>query len=169
MAEYTTGIPQRVGSVVNNTDIFDFVILQPSHYDREYNYDNIELISKCALQGMCLQDDYIPNEDAGIYELKSGELVQVGSDYAPDGIKRAIIGVEMEIDTQINDEAKDRLTRYADYVNGFGKFILGFGDNMEKRPTAFYAADRNSLMDNNVYQKVKDFFTGNIVITESDN
>ena len=169
LAEYTTGIPQRVGSVVNNTDIFDFVILQPSHYDRDYNYDNIALISKCALQGVCLQDDYIVNESAGTYELRSDNLVQVGSDYAPDGIKRAIIGVEMEIDTQINDEAKDRLTRYADYVNGFGKFILGFGDNMEKRPTAFYAADRNSLMDNNVYQKVKDFFTGNIVITESDN
>lgn len=139
----------RVGHIVNKTNIFDIVILQPNEYFGSYrNYGasnqqdlrgNVSFIDSCV--------------SAQKMKTKAGAVVGSSKSSSTE------IGFEMEINANITsnetDEAgKTHLQRYNSYVSTFGKYIIG----SVKRPCAFYF-DRASYMHNSaVYNRIKSFF-----------
>lgn len=126
----------RTGYIANRTDIFDYVILQPTYYFYS-DYKNIPII-KASMGNNAVLDT-----DQGI----------IG------GIKtsRTIIGAEMEIDRNYGSiagrdgTAKGYQDRYQEYVNAFK-------DGSAKYPIAFYAGSRDDIFTDTVYNAIKNFF-----------
>lgn len=139
----------RVGHIVNKTNIFDIVILQPNEYFGSYrNYgtdsqqdlrNNVAFIDSCV--------------SAQKMKTKAGAIVGSTKTSTTE------IGFEMEINEKITssetDEAgKTHLQRYNSYVSTFGKYITG----ATKRPCAFYFDRADRMHNSAVYNRIKNFF-----------
>lgn len=126
----------RVGYIANRTDIFDYVILQPTYYFYS-DFKNIPFI-KASIENNAVLD----NEQSIIGGIKSSNT---------------IIGAEMEIDKNYapvagkESFAKAYGERYREYVNAFK-------EAGKKCPIAFYAGSRDDLFNEAVYNAVKSFF-----------
>jgi hypothetical protein len=139
----------RVGNIVNKTNIFDIVILQPNEYFGSYRSygtssqqdlrNNVSFIDSCV--------------SAQKMKTKSGSIVGSSKTSSTE------IGFEMEINDKITssdtDEAgKTYLQRYNSYVSTFGKYITG----TTKRPCAFYFDTADKMHNSAVYSRIKSFF-----------
>lgn len=119
---------RNLGYVVNLTNIFDTVIIQPSYFFNATRKDGLEIIAKSIERQAVLDPEF--NVIGG--EKKSN----------------ALIGFEMEIDSQFfNDESY--VPRYYAYEEAFGKFV-------GKYPTAYYAGYPETLI--RVGDIIKKFF-----------
>ncbi len=129
---YSNQLGTRLGYIANKTNIFDFVILQPSYYFTEdVGVENVVTVKESTRLQRC------------VYE--NGTTIGVSKSSNTE------IGAEMEIDNYLH-------SRYQSYVNNLSTFIIG----TVNRPIAFYAGDRNVLMNTSVFSKVKSFFNNGI-------
>lgn len=101
----------NMGHVVNRTDIFDTVIIQPSYFFRAERTPELELVKACVEQQQVIDAD--------------------GSVIGGEKTSKTVIGFEMEIDSQFFDQ-QDYHDRYWAYEKTFGQFV-------GKYPTAYYA------------------------------
>ena len=102
----------QLGYVVNQTNIFDTVILQPSYYFNSEYYNGLSVISKCV------EKQAIVNSSGSIIGGKK--------------TSNTVIGFEMEIDDKYYTDSSYK-ARYDAYVSAFGKYV-------GKYPTAYYAS-----------------------------
>ncbi len=121
-----------IGYIANQTDIFDYVILQPNHVFQNDLEGNIEVIKQSTLKGAVLD--------------------QSGMPYG--GEKSSQTGVGPEIEMQAEDfngsSGEEVLARYQDYVDAYG-------DMLDEYPMAFYCGSRPSLMDEQVLSLLEAF------------
>ena len=109
---------KNLGHVVNLTDIFDTVIIQPSFFFNAARVDEIEIVSNCARK-------------QAVVDI-NGEII------GGKKVSHSEIGFEMEIDEQFYDrEAYPE--RYYAYEKGFGEFV-------GTCPTAYYAGAPETLI-----------------------
>lgn len=101
----------NMGHVVNLTNIFDTVILQPSYFFRDIRFPGIKAVT----------------DSVAAQKIVDLEGNVVGGKKVSD----TVIGFEMEIDTQFFDN-EDYQKRYYTYEEAFGNFV-------GKYPTAYYA------------------------------
>lgn len=121
----------RAGYVANKTNIFDYVIIQPGYYQNSDMLNQLDYVKKSA------QNNKFYNNSGGV----------VG------GTKTSStkIGAEMEIDSKIaGSDWKGYNDRYYEYT-------LRFKPLRGSTPFAFYAGDRDSLMNNTVLNYVTAF------------
>ena len=139
MDEYYNKNPfVRIGYIANRTDIFDYVIIQPTYYFYS-DIKNIPFIKASVDNNIVLDTDQ--------------SII--------GGIKcsNTIIGPEMEIDGKYapvpgkEADAKAYKERYQEYVQAFS-------GAKQKYPVAFYAGSRDDLFKDEVYNAVKSFFKG---------
>ncbi len=108
----------NLGYVVNRTDIFDTVIIQPSFFFNSARVDEIEIVCNC---------------------MKNQAIVDInGNIIGGKKTSKTEIGFEMEIDWQYF-EGDDYVERYKAYENGFGEYL-------GKCPTAYYAGCPDTMM-----------------------
>jgi len=126
----------RIGYIANKTDIFDYVILQPTYY---FNSDlkNIPII-KASIENNAVLD----NEQNIIGGIKSSNT---------------IIGAEMEIDKNYAPAAGKEAAAKA-YGERYQEYVNAFKNAGQKYPVAFYAGSRDDLFNDTVYNAVKSFF-----------
>ncbi len=108
----------NLGYVVNLTDIFDTVIIQPSFFFNAARVDEIGIVSNCVRKQAVVD---INGEIIGGKKLSKTE-----------------IGFEMEIDSQFFDK-EGYPERYYAYEEGFGEFV-------GKYPTAYYAGAPETML-----------------------
>ncbi len=108
----------NLGYVVNRTDIFDTVIIQPSFFFNSARTDEIGIICDCV-------------EKQAVVDI-NGNII------GGEKTSKAFIGFEMEIDSQYFDQ-EGYPERYRAYEDGFGKFV-------GKYPTAYYAGHPQTLL-----------------------
>lgn len=109
---------KNLGHVVNLTDIFDIVIIQPSFFFNAARTEEIGIVSNC---------------------VKQQAVVDInGNIIGGKKISGTEIGFEMEIDHQFY-ENDSYVSRYYAYEQGFGSFVGGF-------PTAYYAGSPETLL-----------------------
>jgi hypothetical protein len=129
----------RIGYIANRTNLFDYIIIQPTYYFKSSS-KNIPYVQSSS---------------------KSNMVLDVNDDIV-GGIKssKTLIGAEMEIDSNYNtvigkeDVSKAYQERYSDYVKAFSAV-------KKETPVAFYAGSRDELFVDAVYNAVKSFF-GNV-------
>lgn len=109
---------KNLGYVVNLTNIFDTVIIQPSFFFNSARVDEIEIVSNC---------------------VRKQAVVDInGNIIGGKKVSNSEIGFEMEIDEQFYDR-EGYPERYYAYEKGFGEFV-------GVRPTAYYAGTPETLM-----------------------
>ena len=131
----TNDTGKHIGFIANQTDIFDYVILQPNHVFTDGLDYNIDLIKEATLQNAVLNKSYV----AWGGEKKSSTMV----------------GAEMESQSNLYS-GKDReknLERYQAYVDAYQDFL-------GKYSIAMYYGERNSVMSETVFNQLKDFLAG---------
>ena len=131
----TNDTGKHIGYIANQTDIFDYIILQPNHvFDNGLDY-NIDLIKEITLQNTVLNKNYV----AWGGEKKSSTMV----------------GAEMESQSSLysGKDKEKNLERYQDYVNAYQDFL-------DKYPIALYYGERNGVMSGIVFNQLKDFLAG---------
>lgn len=101
----------NMGHVVNRTDIFDTVIIQPSYFFRAERTPELGLVRECVRQQQVIDAD--------------------GSVIGGEKTSKTVIGFEMEIDHQFFDK-EGYPERYYAYEETYGEFL-------GKYPTAYYA------------------------------
>lgn len=109
---------KNLGYVVNLTNIFDTVIIQPSFFFNAARVDEIGIVSDCVRK-------------QAVVDI-NGEII------GGKKVSNTEIGFEMEIDEQFYDR-EGYPERYYAYENGFGEFV-------GKRPTAYYAGAPETLI-----------------------
>ncbi|MBQ9848140.1 MAG: DUF4855 domain-containing protein [Clostridia bacterium] len=109
---------KNLGHVVNLTDIFDTVIIQPSFFFNAARTEEIRIVSDC---------------------VRKQAVVDInGHVIGGKKTSKTEIGFEMEIDSQFfNKEGYPE--RYYAYEKGFGEFV-------GKRPTAYYAGAPETML-----------------------
>ncbi len=122
---------KNLGYVVNLTDIFDTVIIQPSFFFNSARVDEIGIIREC---------------------MKQQAVVDInGNIIGGEKTSNANIGFEMEIDWQyFNDPA---------YVERYQAYEKGFGEYLDKCPTAYYAGSPDTMLK--LADLIKNFFDTN--------
>lgn len=108
----------NMGYVVNLTNIFDTVIIQPSYFFNAAREKGLEIISKS------IECQAVLDPEGNIIGGKK--------------ISDTLIGFEMEIDSQFFDD-ESYVPRYYAYEQAFGKFV-------GKYPTAYYAGYPETLL-----------------------
>ncbi len=109
---------KNLGYVVNLTDIFDTVIIQPSFFFNSARVDEIPIVSNC---------------------VRKQAVVDInGNIIGGKKISKTEIGFEMEIDSQFFDN-EAYVERYYAYEKGFGEFV-------GERPTAYYAGAPETML-----------------------
>ncbi len=109
---------KNLGHVVNLTDIFDYVIIQPSFFFNSARTEEIGIVSNC---------------------VKNQAVVDInGNIIGGKKTSKAEIGFEMEIDHQFL-ENDSYVQRYYAYEKGFGEFV-------GVHPTAYYAGAPETLL-----------------------
>lgn len=126
----------RIGYIANRTDIFDYVILQPSYYFSAAS-KNIPYIKASTDINAVLDIDQ--NIIGGIKSSKT------------------VIGAEMEIDKQIVPATGTESAAKA-YQERYQEYVKAFKGTQQKYPVAFYAGSRDDLFTDAVYNAVKSFF-----------
>ena len=109
---------KNLGYVVNLTDIFDTVIIQPSFFFNPARVMEIAIVSNCARK-------------QAVVDI-NGEII------GGKKTSKTEIGFEMEIDEQFYDR-EGYPERYYAYENGFGEFV-------GKCPTAYYAGAPETMI-----------------------
>ena len=134
-----TQIGTRLGYMVNRTNIFNYVILQPSYYfDPDVKATNVTLVKNCVTANKILN--------------KNGSVISGSKTSSTE------IGDEMECEKTISTgdddwTAAQYQSRYNAYVNAFGQFILTSPHIM-----AFYCGTAADLESTKVVNCVKNFF-----------
>ena len=126
---------QHIGFIANQTDIFDYVILQPNHLFSDGLEYNIDLIKESTLQNALLNKNYV---------VWGGEKKS-----------STMIGAEMESQSNMfgGSSGEENLQRYQDYVNAYQELLGEYS-------LAFYYGERNSVMSDRVFNQLKDFLDG---------
>ena len=126
---------QHIGFIANQTDIFDYVILQPNHLFSDGLEYNIDLIKESTLQNALLNKNYV---------VWGGEKKS-----------STMIGAEMESQSNMfgGSSGEENLQRYQDYVNAYQELLGEYS-------LAFYYGERNSVMSDRVFNQLKDFLAG---------
>ena len=135
---------KHIGFIANQTDIFDYVILQPNHvFSPGLDY-NIDLIKEITLQNAVLNKNYVVWGG----EKKSSTMV----------------GAEMESQSNLfsGSDREENLEKYQDYVNAYQDFV-------DKYPIALYYGERNGVMSDIVFNQLKDFLAGTAKTADSGN
>lgn len=101
----------NLGYVVNLTDLFDTVIIQPSYFFHAERIPGLEIVKNCVSKQKIVDKD--------------------GNVIGGEKRSKTVIGFEMEIDWQYF-EKPDYVSRYEAYEETFGEFV-------GKYPAAFYA------------------------------
>lgn len=109
---------KNLGYVVNRTDIFDTVIIQPSFFFNSARTDEIRIICESM-------------EKQAVVDI-NGDII------GGEKTSNALIGFEMEIDSQYFDR-EGYPERYKAYEEGFGKYV-------GKCPTAYYAGHPQTMI-----------------------
>jgi len=109
---------KNLGYVVNRTDIFDTVIIQPSFFFNPARTEEIRIISESM-------------EKQAVVDI-NGNII------GGEKTSKTLIGFEMEIDSQYFDQ-EGYPERYKAYEDGFGKFL-------GKCPTAYYAGHPQTML-----------------------
>lgn len=109
---------KNLGYVVNLTNIFDTVIIQPSFFFNSTRLYEIDIIRECIRRQAVVDINGI---------ILGGKKTSGAS-----------IGFEMEIDSQFFDK-EDYKERYYAYEKGFGEFV-------GKYPTAYYAGAPETMI-----------------------
>ena len=109
---------KNLGHVVNLTDIFDYVIIQPSFFFNPARTEEIGIVSQCV--------------------GKQAVVDINGNIIGGKKTSRTEIGFEMEIDHQFY-ESDAYVERYYAYEKGFGSFV-------GLRPTDYYAGTPETLI-----------------------
>jgi len=124
----------RIGYIANRTNIFDYIIIQPSYYFKA-DQKNIPVVQNSSKSNMVLD---INNDIVG-------------------GIKssKTLVGAEMEIDARYNTMAGNV---YKDYKDRYSEYVKAFSALDKETPIAFYAGTRDEFLTDEVYQAVKSFF-----------
>lgn len=131
----------RIGYIVNQTKIFDVVMLQPSYFKHPENKFRLGQVETCV-------------EKKKIWYNNS--LVGSQSLLVPDA-DRADIGPEMEIDMEYKDDKTDPYyLRYMEYVDAYEGFL-------PSHPVGFYCGGTEVIMRTDINTAVKDFFSTEIV------
>ncbi|HOV28016.1 MAG TPA: hypothetical protein PK566_16880 [Pseudobacteroides sp.] len=125
----------RIGYIANRTNIFDYVIVQPSYYFKADHKNNISLVQNSSKSNMVLD---INNDIVG-------------------GIKtsKTLIGAEMEIDSRYNTMSG---YTYNGYKNRYSEYVKAFSALDKETPIAFYAGNKDEIFTDEVYQAIKSFF-----------
>ena len=128
------GLP--IGFIANQTDIFDYVILQPNHFFADGLENNIEIIKQSTLQNTVLNAQSIA--------------------YGGEKKSSTMIGPEFEMDSKDFDGSRGahNIEKYQDYV-------AAYGDMIGKYPVAIYCGERRSLMDDRSISFLKDLLNNN--------
>ena len=131
-----TSISMPIGFIANQTDIFDYVILQPNHVFYTGLEGNIEIIKESTLQNSVLNQNMMA--------------------YGGEKRSSTMIGPEMEMEASDfnGSNSEDILSRYQDYVDAYG-------DMLGEYPMAFYCGARPSLMDEKIIGLLADFLSKN--------
>ena len=109
---------KNLGHIVNLTDIFDTVIIQPSFFFNSALVDEFGIISNC---------------------IRNQAVVDINGDIiGGKKTSNSVIGFEMEIDSQFFDR-EGYPERYYAYEKGFGEFV-------GKYPTAYYAGAPETMI-----------------------
>ena len=144
-----TQIGKRLGYMVNQTKIFNYVILQPSYYfiGTDESLLNVTRVKNCVLANT-------------IYDRYGSTFAKVDNSYAQ-------IGAEMECDSKITTGAtitlKSGATKFvspATYVNRYKKYVTAYGEFITTNPhvTAFYCGTAEDLKDGEVSRRLINFF-----------
>ncbi len=128
-------IAPQLGHVVNLTNIFDTVILQPSYYFNSEHYNGLSVISKCV------EKQAVVNSSGSIIGGKK--------------TSETVIGFEMEINEKYHTDSAYK-TRYNAYVSTFSKYV-------GKYPTAYYASNPDVMIG--LTPVIGDFFDINNTAT----
>ena len=131
-------IAPQAGYVINKTNIFDTVILQPSYYFNSEHSNGVNVISKCV--------------------EKQAIVNSSGSIIGGTKTSNTVIGFEMEINEKYYTDSAYK-TRYNTYVSAFSKFV-------GKYPTAFYASNPDVMIG--LTPVIGDFFDSSHVIRFCD-
>lgn len=125
-------VARPIGYVANQTDIFDYVIIQPGYVFDESLKGNIDIIKESTIKNAVLDDDGVP--------------------YGGDKKSDTVIGPEIEMQAENFNGANGKAAedRYQAYVDNY-KDMLG------KYPLAFYCGSRPSQMDDKVIEFLKEF------------
>lgn len=132
-ATAATGLP--IGYVANQTDIFDYVILQPGYMFEETLESNVGLVKQATQQNAVLNGNGI---------MYSGEKT---SD--------TVIGpeIEMQAENFNGNDGENAKKRYQAYVDNYK-------DMFNKYSMAFYCGSRPSQMDDQVIEYLEQFLKG---------
>ncbi len=122
----------RLGYIANRTDFFDYVVIQPSYYFAANTAPNVGVVEK---------------------SVEKQTVVDFYGDAFGEKISKTVLGPEMEIaeDGGANVSEDDRRDRYLAYEKAYKKFV-------GKYPIIYYAADRNSVMSDIVFNYIKNFY-----------
>ncbi len=128
-----TGLP--IGFIANQTDIFDYVILQPNHFFTDGLENNIEIIKQSTLQNAVLNAQ--------------------GLSYGGDKRSSTMVGPEFEMDSKDFDgsDGAHNIEKYQDYV-------AAYGDMIGKYPVAIYGGERRSIMDDRSISFLEELLKG---------
>ncbi|HIZ16642.1 MAG TPA: DUF4855 domain-containing protein [Firmicutes bacterium] len=128
-----TGMP--IGYIANQTDIFDYVILQPGYMFENGLKNNIEIVKQSTLQNAVLNNN--------------------GAIYSGDKKSSTIIGPEIEMQAEDfnGSDGESAKARYQAYVDAY-KDMLG------EYSIAFYCGSRPSQMDDTVIEYLEYFLNG---------
>jgi hypothetical protein len=120
----------RIGYVGNRSNIFDYIIIQPSYYFSE------ELTSGVNSVLNCVKLNTVVNAN--------GEII------GGTKISNTVISAELEVDSNVTG---------AGYYNRYQVYVNAFYPYRKSSPFLFYAGDRNSTMTDSVYNKIKYFYS----------
>ena len=130
----------RLAYVANKTNIFDYVILQPTYYfDASLGASNVTLVKNCVTSQAC--------------KYSSGSTVGGSKTSSTD------IGAEMELNSYYtkgngSTSAAEYKSRYETYGDNLSGFITG----SPKRDVAFYAGNPDEITQSAVFNRVSSFF-----------
>ncbi len=124
----------RIGYIANRTNLFDYIIIQPSYYFKA-DQKNIPFVQNSSKSNMVLD---IYNDIVG-------------------GIKnsKTLVGAEMEIDARYNTIGDNK---YIGYQERYSEYVKAFSSLSKETPIAFYAGTRDEFFTEDVYEAVKSFF-----------
>lgn len=134
----------RMGYVANRSTIFDYVLLQPGYFTNGSEY--LE----------CLRRVTASATNNKVYNYSSSYSYTNSTVVGGSKISGAAdIGVVMEVDSRIVNGEGSKTASF--FNNNYYEYILKFDSIKEDVPIVFYSGARPSLMNNTVFNYVKNF------------
>lgn len=143
----SSGYIKKLATVTNRTNIFDYVLLQPTYYFNSNYPTNLDAVYNSLV-----------NQE--VRDSKNNALEYYGVTLSRTSNATAQIGVQMEIDRNYSTDSGKNI-RYDNSgnpsaPNAPANYVKRFNTIKSKYPISFYCGDASGL--NVVYNKINDFY-----------